>query len=249
MKSDNFVVIQGWMITELKLSGNDLLVYAIIYQFSQDNETKFSGSLQYLADWCNATKQGIQKNLKNLLDRNLIVKEDTIINGVKFVAYYTTKLHTIQLSCTNNIANISNSNNQQELFRDNTNISNKEDTYREKVQNFVDKFNEICVSLPRCMRLTPKRSKAIVSILKKFSELEIMEVFQKLEASDFCSGRSGKWRANIDFILSENNFVKTLEGKYDNRTPRCNVETISSGNKRQLTQEEKERIRKNGTKF
>lgn len=248
MKSDNFVVIQGWMVTELKLSGNDLLVYAIIYQFSQDNETKFSGSLQYLADWCNATKQGIQKNLKNLLDRNLIVKEDTIINGVKFVAYYTTKLHTIQLSCTNNIANISNSNNQQELFTDNTNISNKEDTYREKVQNFVDRFNEICVSLPRCMRLTPKRSKAIVSILKKFSELEIMEVFKKLEASDFCSGRSGKWRANIDFILSENNFVKTLEGKYDNR-PRCNVETISSGNKRQLTPEEKERIRKNGTKF
>ena len=52
VQSENYITIQGFMRTELHLTGNDLLVYAIIYGVSQDGESKFSGSLQYLADWC-----------------------------------------------------------------------------------------------------------------------------------------------------------------------------------------------------
>lgn len=33
IKNENFILIQGWMINNLKLAGNDLLVYAIIYFF------------------------------------------------------------------------------------------------------------------------------------------------------------------------------------------------------------------------
>lgn len=109
VKNECFVTIQGWMINELKLSGNDLLVYAIIYGFSQDGESKFDGSLQYLADWCGATKQGIQKNLKNLEEQGYIAKEVTIKNGIRFCSYscipYNLVVHPIQLSCINNIDN------------------------------------------------------------------------------------------------------------------------------------------------
>jgi len=105
MRSENFIVIQGWMRTELELKGNDLMVYAIIYGFSQTENQKFTGSLQYLADWCGATKQGIMKNLKNLVDRGLIVKEERTENNVKFVSYYATEFNGgIQLSLNNKIA-------------------------------------------------------------------------------------------------------------------------------------------------
>jgi DNA-binding MarR family transcriptional regulator len=93
MKADNYVVIQGFMRTELGLKGNDLLAYAIIYGFSQAEAQRFTGSLQYLADWCGCTKQGIMKNLKNLQERGLIVKEETKRNGVNSVSYYTTQFH------------------------------------------------------------------------------------------------------------------------------------------------------------
>ncbi len=91
---DNFIVIQGWMLTDLKLKGNELLVYACIYGFSQAENQVFSGSLQYLADWTNSTKQGVMKNLKSLEKKGYIVKNEKYINGVKFCEYYATKFNT-----------------------------------------------------------------------------------------------------------------------------------------------------------
>ena len=107
------------MVTELGLKGNSLLVYAIIYGFSQEEGQWFRGSLQYLADWTSSSKFGVSKNLKALVEAGHLEKEDSIINGVKFCSYRTTKLdggmqqscmgHTTKLvggmqqSCTNNL--------------------------------------------------------------------------------------------------------------------------------------------------
>lgn len=74
IKDGSYINIQSFMVTELELKGNELLVYAIIYGFSQTNGTYFSGSTQYLADWTNSTRQGIMKNLKSLIDKRLIEK-------------------------------------------------------------------------------------------------------------------------------------------------------------------------------
>lgn len=94
VKNENYIVIQGFMINELKLKGNELLVYAIIYGFSQ-NEQKYSGSLQYLAEWTNSTKQGVIKNLQSLVNKGLIIKNDVTLNNVKFCEYYTTKFNGV----------------------------------------------------------------------------------------------------------------------------------------------------------
>jgi hypothetical protein len=71
--------------------------------------SRFTGSLQYLADWCNASKAGIQKNLKNLVDSGLIEKYESFKNNVKFCEYscipYNKVAYPIQQSCTNNIDN------------------------------------------------------------------------------------------------------------------------------------------------
>lgn len=119
MENNNFITIQGWMRNTLNLTGNDLIVFSVIYGFSQDSNSKFTGSLQYLADWCGSTKQGVQKNLKNLIDRGLIEKEEEEINKIKFCKYkvspscipYNSVVGGMQLSCTNNINNISSLNN------------------------------------------------------------------------------------------------------------------------------------------
>ena len=91
----NYIVIQGWMVNELNLKGNGLIIYALIYGFSQSESQRYAGSLQYIADWTNSSKQGVIKSLKLLIKKGLIIKEEKIINGVKFVEYYTTKFNGV----------------------------------------------------------------------------------------------------------------------------------------------------------
>lgn len=78
------------MVRDLQLKGNELLVYALIYGFSQAENQVFSGSLQYIADWTNSTKRSVMTCLKSLVDKGLIGKNEKIINGVKFCEYYAT---------------------------------------------------------------------------------------------------------------------------------------------------------------
>ena len=75
MKSNSFVVIQGWMCNELNLKGNELLVFALIYGFSQDNESFFTGSRKYIADTFNISLPTVDKALSGLVEKNLIVRD------------------------------------------------------------------------------------------------------------------------------------------------------------------------------
>lgn len=95
VKKENYIVIQGFMLTDLKLKGNELLIYACIYGFTQAENQTFNGSLQYLADWTNSTKQSVIRCLKSLIEKGYIIKKENIINGVKFCEYRTTELNTV----------------------------------------------------------------------------------------------------------------------------------------------------------
>ena len=89
LKNTNYVTIQGWMRKELGLKGNELLVFAIIYGFSQlEDEQVFSGTIRYLAEWTGATKEGIRKNLNSLVSKELIHKDTKLINGFTFCEYW-----------------------------------------------------------------------------------------------------------------------------------------------------------------
>jgi predicted transcriptional regulator len=87
VSNNNYISIQGWMRHELNLKGNELMVYAIIYGFSQDGENDFTGSAAYMADWIGSTKQTVFNILKSLTERGLIKKTDVYNNGVKFCHY------------------------------------------------------------------------------------------------------------------------------------------------------------------
>lgn len=87
VKRENFLTIQGWMLTDLKLKGNELLTYAIIYGFSQADGQYFDGSLQYVADWINGTKRTAINCLQSLTNKGFVTKKESFINGVKSCQY------------------------------------------------------------------------------------------------------------------------------------------------------------------
>lgn len=87
VRQSNYITILGWMISDLKLRGNALLTYAIIYGFSQNGDDSYTGSRQYLADWTNSTVQNVSRCLKKLVEDGFIIKTENVINGVKFCEY------------------------------------------------------------------------------------------------------------------------------------------------------------------
>ena len=87
IKSNSYILIQNFMVSDLGLKGNELLIYAIIYGFCQDQTSRFSGSLKYLATWTNSTKRGVMKNLTSLQEKGLIIKEEDTFNNLKVCKY------------------------------------------------------------------------------------------------------------------------------------------------------------------
>ena len=91
ISSENYCTIQGWMVTDLGLKGNSLIIYAIINGFSQTEDQAYKGSLQYLADWTNSTKRGVINIINGLTARGLIEKKTTIVDGIKHCEYWVVK--------------------------------------------------------------------------------------------------------------------------------------------------------------
>lgn len=113
-------IFHSWMTEELHLSGNELLIFMIIYNFSQDKESKFTGSRQYLADVVNCSLRSVQTALNNLVDKELIIKDEIINNGVKYCSYTQNFTPSAKIAL-NNISNTNNSINNNLL---NINIEN-----------------------------------------------------------------------------------------------------------------------------
>ena len=87
ISENNYINIQGWMRTELNLSGNLLLIYAIIYGFSQDGQSQFSNGIKYICDWLGCSKPTAINGLKKLCEMGLIERIERVENNVKYVNY------------------------------------------------------------------------------------------------------------------------------------------------------------------
>lgn len=82
-----YYTVQGWMRSDLGLKDKELTVYAIIYGFSQDGNSEYSGSARYLAEWIGCSRSTIMEVLKKLVEKGLLKKQDYYQNGVCFCKY------------------------------------------------------------------------------------------------------------------------------------------------------------------
>ena len=74
MKENDFIVIQSPMVTQMGLSGNRLIVYALINGFCKDDGFAYRGGLDYICEWTRLTAPTAQSILKELVDEGLLFK-------------------------------------------------------------------------------------------------------------------------------------------------------------------------------
>lgn len=119
---------------------------------------------------------------------------------------------------------ISNDNNSKQVLSNDNNSEqngckynlnfNSNLNFNNSISEIIDLYNKRCPSLPKASKNTDKRERLIKARLKEYSKEDLERAFIIAENSDFLSGRSGVWKASLDWILNPNNIVKILEGNY-----------------------------------
>lgn len=87
MENNRFIVVMGWMMTSLGLSGNDLLCYALIYGYSQDRQGAYFGSLSHTAEALNISRRAVVDVLERLVTRGAIRRKYVVMDGVQRCMY------------------------------------------------------------------------------------------------------------------------------------------------------------------
>ena len=84
INDENYILIQGWMRTEIGLSGAALMVYATIYGFSQTGNCYYSGSIDYLAEWAGVQRRQVMRILKEFTEAGYIEKTEAGYNRFRY---------------------------------------------------------------------------------------------------------------------------------------------------------------------
>lgn len=182
IKDENFYTVQGWMRNRLGLKGNALDLYAIIYGFSQVSHQEFTASVNYLCEWLGASRPTVINNLKDLVEKGLLTKESTTINGVMYNRYTAVVpnfiggkeiLPTQLKNFTGNSKEIL-LNNIDNTIEDKKE-SKKEETFNEIMDNSIEseKIKEVLVEFIKMRKLIkkPLTNRALKNIISKLKKL------------------------------------------------------------------------------
>ena len=74
IKPENYITIQGWMKSELGLKNNRLLLYALLWGFSQDGKSGYTGRQDYLMEWLDCSRSALNNYIKELKDKGLLME-------------------------------------------------------------------------------------------------------------------------------------------------------------------------------
>lgn len=104
-------------------------------------------------------------------------------------------------------------------------------------ESIINSFNSICKSLPKVIKLTEKRKKAITEVNKLLGDITFEQLFEKVANSDFLSGRKGTWCSTFDWIVAPANTLKIIEGNYDDRKQKSKEDYSDCSKYENLTME------------
>lgn len=86
----------------------------------------------------------------------------------------------------------------------------------------VNLYHDLCPKMAKVEKLTDLRKGFIRARFAEYGIEKITTVLRLAGESDFLNGHNDKaWRANLEWLMRPNNFIKVLEGNYKNKEERC----------------------------
>lgn len=243
----NAAVQLGWSRDSVKvLLDRFARVYGIIFFNENTGEIAIKNYLRHsIIKGGKPVEDCLWKDIKAVTDKSLVTKVFRHLLKYEDLNDTVSKVITIYLKDTNDNDNDNdNDDSYPESYHDSSHDSSPLKS-ASKVSNSPDfegvqkLYNTLCPSLPKCLKLTEPRKKAICKIFAAGYSMEQLEnLFQKTEKSSFLTGKvktkpgEQPWTASIDWLLKEGNAIKVLEGNYDDKGGTPNAGQFVSGQHR-----------------
>ena len=93
MELKGYTNIPDWMLS-LDLDVYETIILAVIYGFSQDGESTFAGSQNYLARKAKCTRRKVAMALPKLVEMGLVIKVDKDVRGIHLCEYKVSPVFT-----------------------------------------------------------------------------------------------------------------------------------------------------------
>nr|MBE6545148.1 helix-turn-helix domain-containing protein [Oscillospiraceae bacterium] len=77
---NSYFIVHDFMVEKLKLDGTELMVYALIYSFSNAGSNCY-GSIEYISKRIGASRTTAYRALKNLVKKNYLIKQKPAKSG------------------------------------------------------------------------------------------------------------------------------------------------------------------------
>jgi len=198
-KDNNTILIQGWMLNKFELSGNELIAYALIYGFSQDEKSTFYGSINYVSAALNCSKPTAISVLNNLVNKGIVEKEQVILNGVANNTYKHIDTSKVSLPLPKNQKKGS-----KEIYLGSKDSLHNNNIYTNKENNKEEiNFEKLIIYFNK---IYSKKSKVISDDVKKAYKLRIKDGYSKediVKVIDNCYYDNHHKETNYKYVTLE----------------------------------------------
>ena len=185
-------------------------------------------SLSHLANELNLSVQNVRTALNHLRSTGEITSRShskfTIISILKYNEYQADST-TDNNEPTNSqqTDNFQTASDQQQRKNDNNdnNYNKEKNVLEDRSRKVLNSYNTYCLSFKREYWLNKTAVRYLSVIELMYPSFNYDRYFQRVEDSDFLSGRNGRWIigkcASLDWLLNPANLKKVVNGQYDNK--------------------------------
>lgn len=206
--------IHDFMTEQLKLTGTELLLYALVYNFSQDGNGCFYGSNDYAAKKIGCRRECVNRNATSLVERGLLSRSYGSHNGKPTIDYIAIVPDcAIQTQCAQNAQQVC----------ENRTATCAQNAHNNKVDNLNDNQNIVTTSRAKKVELIQYAEFVSMTadehqkLVDEFGETDTASLIQIL---DNYKGSSGK-KYKSDYRAIRSWCVERLEEqKRRNSAPR-----------------------------
>jgi hypothetical protein len=162
---------------------------------------------------------------KNQYSSNIIAlsKNDKALNKAldkAFIKHTTKQSESTQQSISSIDKQITN----KQITNNNTIDIESDSIDFEKLQKYWNSKTENTI-VPKIEIFSKQRKSKIKNLVIEHGKDSIIKAINNLFDSDFCTGKSGNWKADFDFLTQQSSFIKLIEGSYSNNKPTQQIQS------------------------